>query len=66
MFYDLLLYFRDSPAIENKVSGRTRSAYRRFNSRRKLIHRIAHGLVEVAQFLSIHSLVEGSTNISAG
>ena len=66
LFGDLLLYFRHSPAIENKVRGRTPRAYRRFNSRRKLIYRVAHGLAEVAQFLSARSPVEGSTNISAG
>ena len=38
----------------------------RFNSRRQLIYRIAHGLAEVVEFLSIHSPVEGFTDIGAG
>ena len=66
-FDNLLLYFRDSPAIGSMVSERTRNVHRRWsNSRRQLIYRIAHGLVEVVQFLSIHSPFKGSTDISAG
>ena len=66
LFDDLLLHFRDSPAIENMIDGRNRSVYCRFNSRRQLIYRIAHGLAEVVRLLSIHSPVEGFTDISTG
>ena len=63
-FDNLLLYFRDSPAVGSMVSERTLNVYRRRpNSRRQLIYRIAHGLV---QFFSIHSPFKGSTDISAG
>ena len=57
------MYFRDSPAIENTVGGRTQNAYHRFNSRGQLVYRITHRLTEVVEFLSIHSPVEGSTDI---
>ena len=66
LFDDLLLYFRDGPAIESVISGRTRDVYRRFDSHRQLIYRLAHGLTEVVQLLSIHSPLKGSTDISAG
>ena len=66
LFDDLLLYFRDSPAIEGVVGGRSRNVYRWFNSRRQLVYCIAHGLAEVGQFLSVHSPVKRSADISAG
>ena len=62
---DLLLYFHDSPAIESVVGGRARNARGWFNSRRQLTYRIAHGLAEVVQFLSVHSPIKGSTDVSA-
>jgi len=65
LFDDLLLYLRDSPAMENTVGGGTRNVHRPSNSRRQLAYRIAHGLTEVIQFLSIHSSVEGSADIGA-
>ena len=37
----------------------------RFDPRRQLAYRLAHGLAEVVQFLPIHSPVEGSTDIGA-
>jgi hypothetical protein len=40
--------------------------YLRFDSRRQLIYRIAHGLAKVVQFLSVHSPVEGFADISTG
>ena len=63
LFDDLLLYLRDSPVIDDVVSGRIRSMHRQFNPRRQLVYRIAHGLAEVVQFLAIHSPVKGSTDI---
>ena len=65
-FDDLLLYFRDRPAIESMVGGRNRSVYYRVNSRHQLIYRIARGLAEVVQLLSIHSPVEGFADIGTG
>ena len=66
LFSDLPLYFRDSPAIENRVSGRARTICRRSDSRRQLIYRITNRLTEVVWLLSIHSPVEGSTDVSTG
>jgi hypothetical protein len=63
---DLLLYFCDSPMMGSTVGGWTRNAYPWSNSRRQLIYRIACGLAEVTQFLSIHSPFKGSTDIGAG
>ena len=63
LFDDLLLYFCDSTAIDNPVSGGVRSVHCRFNSRRQLIYRIAHGFAEVVKCLPIHSPVESSTDI---
>jgi len=66
-FYDLLLYSCDSLAIENMVGRRTsQNVYRWSNSRSQLVYRIAHGLIEIIRFLSIHSLVESLTDIGAG
>ena len=48
------------------VGGRTRNVYCLFDSHHQLIYRIAHGLAEVVQLLSIHSPVKGSTGISTG
>ena len=66
LFDDLILDFRDGTVIESAISGRTRDAYRWFDSRRQLIYRLAHGLTEVIQLLSIHSPLKGSTDISTG
>ena len=66
LFDDLVLYVRDSPAVNNVVSGRTQNVYSRFHSRRQLIYCIAHGLGEVIQLLSIHSSVKGLADISTG
>ena len=66
LFDDLLLDFRDGPVIESKISGRTRDVYRWFDSRRQLIYRLAHGLTEVVQLLSIHSPLKGSADIRTG
>ena len=66
LFDDLLLYIRDSPAMESVVGGSARNSDGWFNSRLQLIYRIAHGLTEVVQFLSVHSPVKRSTDISAG
>jgi hypothetical protein len=35
------------------------------NPRRQLIYRLAYGLTEVAQFLSIHSPIKGSADVGA-
>ena len=64
LFYDLFLYFRNSPVIESTVGGRIR-AYRRFHSRCQLIYCIAHRPTEIVQFPSAHSPVERSTDIGA-
>ena len=66
LFNDILVYFCDGPAIKNMVGGRDRNVHRRFNLRRQLKYRIAHGLVEVVQFLSVHSPVKSSTDIGTG
>ena len=66
LFDDLLLYFRDGPVIESAISGRTRDVYRWFDSRRQLIYRLAYGLTEIVQLLSIHSPLKGSTDVSTG
>ena len=66
LFDDLLLYFRDSPTIESAVGGGTRNVHRRFNSPCQLVYRVTHRLIEIFQFLSIHSPVEGSADICAG
>ena len=63
LFDDLLLYFRDSPAIGNVVSERVPGVCRRLDSRSQLVYRIAHRLAEVTKFLSIHSPVQGLTDI---
>jgi len=65
LFDDFLSYFRDSPAIEEMVGAKDRNTYHWFNSRRQLIYRIAHRLVEVVQFLLVHSPVKSSTDIGA-
>jgi len=65
LFDDLPLDFRDSPAIGSMVGGGTRNVHRRFNSRRQLAYRVAHGLIEIFQFLSIHPPVEGSADVGA-
>jgi len=65
-FDDLLLYFRDSPAIKNIVGEKNRCVYCRLNSRRQLVYRIVHRLTEIVQLLPIHSPVEGFTDISTG
>ena len=65
LFDDLLLHFRNSPAVENKISERSRNVYNWFNSHRQLVYRITHGLAEVVHLLSIHSPVQGRTNIGA-
>ena len=66
LFNDFLLYFRYSPAIEVMVGRGSLNLYSRFNSRRQLKNRIAYGLVEVFQFLSVHSPVESPTDIRTG
>ena len=66
LFHDLLLYFCDGSAIDNMVGGKTGDVHHRFNSRRQLTYRIAHRLAEVIQFLSIHSPVQGSTDVGTG
>jgi len=66
LFNDLLLYFRDSPAIKKMVGERDRSVWYRLNSRRQLIYCIVHRLAEIIQPLSIHSPIEGFTDISTG
>jgi len=66
LFDRLFLYFCDSPAIGNMVGGRTQSVCCLSDSRLQLIYRIAYGLAEVVQLLSIHSPVKGSTYISTG
>ena len=66
LFDDLLLYFRDSPVIKCTVGERARNVHHWFNSRRQLIYRVAHGLVEVVQFLSTHSPFKSSTDIGTG
>jgi len=65
LFDDFLSYFRDGPAIEEMVGAKDRNTYTWFNSRRQLIYRIAHRLVEVVQSLIVHSPVKGSTDIGA-
>ena len=65
LFDDLLLHFRDSPTVENKIGERSRNAYHWFNSRRQLVYRITHRLAEVVHLLSIHSPVQGFTDIGA-
>ena len=65
LFGDFLLYFRDGPAIEKKIGGRSRNVCHWFNSRLQLIYRITHRLAEVVHPLSIHSPVKGCTNIGA-
>jgi len=40
--------------------------HHRLDSHRQLSYRITHGLAEVVKFLSIHSPVEGSTDIGTG
>ena len=66
LFDELLVYFRDGPAIKNMAGGRARNVYRQPNSRRQLKYRIAHGFIEIVQFLSIHSPVKSSADIGAG
>ena len=66
LFDDLLLYFRDGPAIESAINGRTRDVYRWFDLRRQLIYRLVHGLTEVIRPPSSHSPLKGSTDISTG
>ena len=63
LFDDLLLYFCDGPATDGVVGGRVRSVCRRFNSHGQLVYRIAHRLAEFVKFLSIHSPVQGLTDI---
>ena len=63
-FLDLLLYFLHDPAIENGVGESTRSVHRWMNSHLQPVYRIAHGLAEVVQFLSICSSSEGITDTS--
>ena len=43
----------------------TQTVYHWFNQHRQLIYRLARGLAEVVQFLSIRSSVEGPTDIGA-
>ena len=62
---DLLLYFHDGPVIENKIGGRSRNVYHWFNSHLQLLYRITRRLAEVVHLLSIHSPLEGSTDIGA-
>ena len=57
LFDDLLLYFRNSPVVDNMVWGRTGDVYFWFNSHRQLIYRVARGLAEVFKFLSVHSSI---------
>ena len=56
-FDNLSLYFRNGPAIGNMVGERGRNGYPRFNSRRQLVYRIAHGLTEFFQSLPTHPSV---------
>ena len=64
LFDDLLLHFRDSPGAENtKVRGVGMCITT--NSRLQLVYRITHGLAKVVHLLSIHSPVQGCTNIGA-
>jgi len=63
LFDDLPLDFRDSPAVENTIGRRIKNACRWYNSRRQLSYGITHSLVEVVHRLSVHSPVEGSTDI---
>jgi len=63
LFDDLLLDFRHSPAIDNVVCASDQDVYRQLNSHRQLIYRIAHGIAEIVEFLSIHSPVQGSTDV---
>ena len=65
LFGDFLFYFRDGPAIENTIGGRSRNVYHRFNSRVQFIYRTTHRLVEVVQLLSVRSPLEGSTDMGA-
>ena len=66
LFDDLVLYVRDSPAVDITMSGRTQNVYSWFHSRSQLICRIAHGLGEVIQLLSIHSPAKSLADISTG
>ena len=65
-FDDLLLYSRNGPAIESMVSGKAGNGYLWLDSRRQLIYRIAHGLIEVVQLFSIHPTLKGCTYIGTG
>ena len=62
---DLPLDLRHSSAVNFVVSELYKTVGRSFNARRQLIYRIAHGLAEITQLLSIHPSVEGLTDIGA-
>ena len=64
LFGDFLFYFRDGLVIENKIGG-SRNVHHWFNSRLQLVYRITDRLVEVFHLLSVHSPVEGCTNVGA-
>ena len=63
-FDGLLLNLRHSPAIEGSLVGGL-NAYHWSNSRCQLTYGIAHGLAEIAQFLSVHPPVKCSADIGA-
>ena len=64
-FFDLLLYFLNTPVIKNTVSGRSRSIHPRIDSRLQPVYCTTHRLAELVCPLSISSPPEYITDIGA-
>ena len=60
----LPLNFRHSPAIDGSLVGGS-NVDRWSNSRSQLIYRVAHGLAEVAQFLSTQTSFKRFADVGA-